>query len=42
MVDNFDKTQKFFDFDSNNFFIFAQLVRRQKDIPTEKVKEKKK
>lgn len=39
MVDNFDKTQKFFDFDSNNFFIFAQLVRRQKDIPTEKVKE---
>lgn len=39
MVDNFDKTQKFFDFDSNSFFIFAQLVRRQKDIPNEKIKE---
>lgn len=39
MVDNFNKTEKFFNFNGDDFFIFAQLVRRQKDTPNKKIKE---
>lgn len=39
MVDNFEKVIPFFDFDDNEFFVYAQLVRRQKDTPEQKIKE---